>query len=637
MPVLSSVPKAFIENSFRRCERYGLDPDQRFSRLILEGQRLADRLHRNRTLIEIATPFISQLCDFLEGTSFFAILTDRDGCILTVLGDEDIVRDATDLKMIPGAFMDERNIGTNAMGTCLAEGVPLQVSGSEHFITAYHRWTCSGSPIRDTDGTVLGALDVTGNCLDVHQHTLGMVAAAVNAIERTLELHSTNAFLRRNSLFTEKLMNSIQAGILSCGLDGTVLTVNSEAARLLGIDKAALPGMNFASLLPSWNDILHDLRDAEEFQNRDVLINARTNKLYFNLSAYQVVGEDRVAEAIILIVKDIKRVRKHANDLLGNRAIYTFDKMVGRSPAFLEALAFAQKVADSNSTVLISGESGTGKEIFAQSIHNDSRRRDEPFVSLNCGAIPRALIESELFGYSDGAFTGAKKGGQAGKFEFADGGTLFLDEIGEMPLDMQVKLLRVIEGGTVNRLGASGNIPVNVRIIAATNKDLRTEVARGRFRMDLFYRLNVLPLSLPPLRERTADIPLLVDYYSAKISHKTNRRRVVVTDEQMELLCRHQWPGNIRELENLIELIISTEKFPSDFLAGRLEPPAAPREVSQETASLEGMEKRHISRVLTDFHFNISAAAKHLEMGRNTLYRKIKLYNIPCPNPVSVP
>jgi len=626
------MTKDYISRSFSRCRNYGLDPSVVYSKRIITGRELEEQLQRKKDLILIAEPFIRQLCDFLKGTSFFSILTDEEGCILTVIGDEDILKDAYSLKMIPGAFMDEQSIGTNAMGTALTEGVAVQISGEEHFIKKYHRWTCSGAPIRDSFGKIIGSLDLTGNIKNVNKHTLGMVVAAVNAIEKTLKLRKSNDQLMHSNLFIEKLMNSIQAGIISCNLDGEVLTSNSQISELLGIDKGGLLSQSVSSFIPSWKEIKRAATAGEDFQNRDLLLNTKNSKMYFNINAYPVTHNDGFVSAVIITVKDVKRVRKHANEIIGRKAIYTFDKMVGISRTFSDVVNFAKKIADSNSTILITGESGTGKEIFAQSVHNYSNRKDEAFVVLNCGAIPRTLIESELFGYNDGAFTGARKGGQAGKFEIADGGTLFLDEIGEMPLDMQVKLLRVIEEGIVTRLGGNNYVPVNVRIIAATNKDLTAEVEDGLFRKDLFYRLNVLPIRLPALRERGEDIPLLIDYYSKKISKKLNKREVEITPEQINKLCDYNWPGNIRELENMIELIINSERIPASFPAAHSSQTMPAAEVFRDVQSeaLGEVEELHIKRVLEENNFNITTSAKHLKIGRNTLYRKIRSYGIAC-------
>lgn len=635
--------KDYIERGFRRCEDYGVDPERVYSRRILCGAELAERLAARRELIVTAEPFIAQLCDFLRGSGFFAILTDEEGCILSVIGDDEILEAAFELRMVPGAFMDEGSIGTNAMGTALAEGRPVQVSGEEHFIRAYHRWTCSGAPIRDPAGRVIGSLDLTGSKEGVHLHTLGMVVAAVNAIEKTLVLNAKNEALNRQGRFVETLVDSIKAGIAGADLSGRILSVNSYALEMFGYSRAEFDGLGMPGLLPRWEELRDGALAGRDLLNEDLLVNAKANRLYFNLAIYPILGDDRRPSALILVFKDVKRVRKHANEILGRRALYTFDKIIGASRGLRDALDFARKVADSRSTVLLSGETGTGKEIFAQSIHNASSRREEAFVVVNCGAIPRTLIESELFGYADGAFTGAKRGGQAGKFEIADGGTIFLDEIGEMPLDMQPRLLRAIEEGVVTRVGDSRPIPVDVRIIAATNRELLDEVDRGNFRRDLYYRLNVLPVRLPPLRERREDIPILIRYYMEKLSKKLNRRPVPISEDYMRSLCDRPWPGNIRELENFLELVINTERLPelepneaaaaardegsTGARAGRPRSESTPR----EAATLEDAELMHIEAALRASDNNISRAARRLGIGRNTLYRKIQRYSIRCP------
>ncbi|HWQ31200.1 MAG TPA: sigma 54-interacting transcriptional regulator [Negativicutes bacterium] len=289
-------------------------------------------------------------------------------------------------------------------------------------------------------------------------------------------------------------------------------------------------------------------------------------------------------------------VRSLANRIMGSKAIYTFDKFVGSDERFLEVMEYAQKVSDSRSTILITGESGTGKEVFAQAIHNYSTRREEPFVAINCGAIPRNLMESELFGYEEGAFTGAKKGGSPGKFEIAYGGTLMLDEIGDMPIDMQIKLLRVIEEGVITRVGGTRQIPINVRIIAATNKNLVQEVENGNFRLDLYYRLNVLPIHLPALRERRGDIESIARYFMKSMSKRLNKKEVQLGDDMIQCLKEYNWPGNIRELENVIERMINTQNMPAEF--SRSESAAVDVTVSSRNVLIwnklkSGLLKRH--------------------------------------------
>lgn len=287
-------------------------------------------------------------------------------------------------------------------------------------------------------------------------------------------------------------------------------------------------------------------------------------------------------------------------------------------------------MADSKSTILITGETGTGKEVFAGFIHNYSNRRKEPFIAINSAAIPKTLIEFELFGYEEGAFTGAKKSGQVGKFELAHKGTIFLDEIGEMPLELQTRLLRVIEEGIVSRIGGTEPIVVDVRIIAASNKNLREEVEKGNFRKDLFYRLNVLPINILPLRHRQEDIPLLAEYFMEKLSKRLNKRMVPMTEEEINKLMEYSWPGNVRELENFIELTINLEYVPVHILFREETYNTIATEHTIKNISLEAMEKNHILEVLKINNGNITGAAKVLGIGRNTLYRKIDKYKINC-------
>jgi transcriptional regulator with PAS, ATPase and Fis domain len=267
-----------------------------------------------------------------------------------------------------------------------------------------------------------------------------------------------------------------------------------------------------------------------------------------------VISEPVDTDGFVMILRSIERVQKLVHRMTGARARLTFANVIGESPTLKEALRLARLAANSNSTVLLRGETGTGKEIFAQSIHNSSARADGPFVAINCAAIPRELINTELFGYEGGSFTGADRQGRSGKFEQAHGGTLFLDEIGDMPLDLQTTLLRAIETRTIVRIGGQRVIQADVRIVAATHKDLREEARLGNFRSDLYYRLNVLTINIPALRERADDLPLLVQHFLHRQSRALGRL-FTITPEAMEALPQYNWPGNVRELENMLERV----------------------------------------------------------------------------------
>lgn len=509
--------RMMVEKSQKRCENLGLSKDMVFSRRIIEGRELEIELEESKELIIAAIPFIDQLYKFVKGSDFFIILTDAKGCILNIVGDEGILNDAFKFKMIPGAYMDDDSIGTNAMGIVVNEKIPVQILGADHYIRAYHKWTCSAAPIMDPNGNLQGVIDLTGYSAGVHKHTLGMVVAAAFSIERII----------------------------------------AEGA--------------------------------------------------------------------------VRKKRKMHDHISEGKAVYSFDKIISEDPKFLETMEYAKKISRSRSTVLITGETGTGKEVFAQAIHNNSDRADMSFVAVNCGAIPKNLIESELFGYEEGAFTGAKRGGSEGKFQSADGGTIFLDEIGEMPMDMQVRLLRVIEEGVVTRVGGIKQIPVDVRIIAATNRELAEAVESGKFRKDLFYRLNVLPIYLIPLRDRKGDVALLLEYYMDKLSKKLNKSKIVFDEKEMAKLVNYSWPGNIRELQNVVEMVLNTGKLPGEIFGLHSEfQYVAKNAESEEGYDLQEVEKGYIIKALNECDYNISRTAKKLGIARNTLYKKIKDYSIKC-------
>ncbi|HFL3828564.1 TPA: sigma 54-interacting transcriptional regulator, partial [Clostridioides difficile] len=431
--------------------------------------------------------------------------------------------------------------------------------------------------------------------------------------------------------YINNIINSIPMGIAISDLDGNIKIANGQLLRMFGYSFTEIREKKVSQLFKGWPTVKNIILSKNNFIDEEVFINAKTNKLRFNLSAYPLFDASGEIVDIIYIFNEFRKERKLANKIMGRQAIYTFDKIIGQNRGFKKLIEFSKKIADSKSTVLITGESGTGKEIFAQSIHNYGNRKDEPFVAINSGAIPKSLIESELFGYVEGAFTGAKKGGQPGKFEIADGGTIFLDEIGEMPYDMQTRLLRVIEEGVVSRIGGVDQKVVDVRIIAASNRDLKEEVKKGNFRRDLFYRLNVLPIEIPPLRERKEDIPILIDYFMKKVSKRLNKKEVPIRKEQMEKLINYEWPGNVRELENFIELIINMESVPIKLTNDNFKLDIKEfDDINGETLSLEQVEKKHIIKVLKKYSGNITHSAEVLGIGRNTLYRKIEKYKIDC-------
>lgn len=616
--------KSDIDLSHERCRGFKINPNQVSSKkIIYDDTELQKRFAVNRDLILTATPYMEQLTNFVKGFNFFVLLTDGKGCILNAIGEEKILSEAFSMKMIPGAFMNEENIGTNAMSMVIEIKNPIQVSGREHFIKAYHKWTCSAAPIKDNEGRLIGVLNLTGYIDFVHPHTLGMVIAASNAIEEMLKVKNYNKAQNTNDRHIKNVFNSIPIAIITSDINGKIKICNGCALKMFGSKDKQLRISEIRDLIEDWDKVKNDVCLGKSI-SEEVNIMALRNKFRCHLTANPIYNSSEETIEIVYAFEEIKKVKKKDN----GQAYYTFNKIVGEDENFIKVIQYAKKIADSKSTILIMGESGTGKEVFAQSIHNYSSRIDGPFIALNCGAIPKQLIESELFGYEEGSFTGAKKGGNIGKFELADGGTIMLDEIGEMPLDMQTRLLRVVQEGTITRIGSSKSIPVDVRIIAATNKDLKKEVELGRFRKDLYYRLNVLPIYLPPLRERKEDIPILIEYFLKNISERLHKKDVIIPNEYLKKMLNHSWPGNIRELENFIELIINTECIPSGYFGEDDCENEAFIDINSECLKLEYAEKEHLMKVIRRFKGNITRSAEALGIRRNTLYSKIKKYEI---------
>jgi DNA-binding NtrC family response regulator len=314
---------------------------------------------------------------------------------------------------------------------------------------------------------------------------------------------------------------------------------------------------------------------------------------------------------------------------------YGFENIIGRAPVLLRVLEMASRAAQSDATVLIRGETGTGKELLAKAIHFNSRRKDKPFITINCGAIPKDLLESELFGHFKGSFTGALAHKQ-GKVEVADGGTLFLDEIGEMPHELQVKLLRMLQEGEIEKIGATSPTKVDVRIIAATHRKLEAMIEDGAFREDLYYRLAVIPLELPPLRERMDDIPELVQHFFVKCTRKHSAANLALPTSLLPYFCGYRWPGNVRELENVIERLVVLARGQEITLAElpdslRRERPALDvlhLDLPPHGISLEAVEKELILRALEKCNWNQTRAAKYLDVGRKTLIYRMEKYGI---------
>jgi sigma-54 dependent transcriptional regulator, acetoin dehydrogenase operon transcriptional activator AcoR len=623
-----------IENSHKRSEDYGIEKDSNHSKMILHGDELRKALELNKELIEISKPYIDMVVESVEDRDFIIILTDNNGCILYIKGANEIKDELGKLNLKIGAYMDEKNIGTNAMGTAIKENRCIQITAKEHYVNIFQSLTCSAAPIHNSKGEIIGTLNLTGKSNMKHPHTLGLVIFGVTAIENELYRIKANYILNQTYNYMKTVIENVDKGIMIVDTHGKIININELGLNILDKRNHNLINEDINHIIPNFQNVVDRISKNNKPITKEIKLSHASK--YKTEVIFKGIKHN---EKIIGIVATLTRLKEEnkGNNFTG--AFFTFNDIIGESDAIKNVITNCKIIANSPSTVLIQGESGTGKEVLAQSIHNYSLRKNNKFIAINCGAIPANIIESELFGYEDGTFTGGKKGGRIGKIELANGGTLFLDEIGEMPLDMQVKLLRVLQEGRVTRLGGSKEISVDMRVIAATNKDLKKEVKRGKFREDLYYRLCVIPIKLPPLKERKGDITKLIEYFLNMKSIKLDKDIPVISNELYNKLLGYNWPGNIRQLENSIENIVNLngelsvdiideyeEKVSTNLTIDNKE--ILEENIKEKSFNLEEIEKRTIINAIESNKHNMTKTAKVLGISRNTLYLKIKKYNI---------
>jgi len=426
----------------------------------------------------------------------------------------------------------------------------------------------------------------------------------------------------------ETTIDFVDAGILTVDRHGLITQINSHAKGIFGVSQLHENNTHLRSFLPE--KLVHQLISEGKKITRCEVKTIEPRNIHCMVSANPITIGGKPMGAVLRI-SDFEDLCSTVYEFSGYHAETVFDDILGESEAIRTAKEQAARVSENDSTTLIAGESGTGKELFARAIHSNSRRNGSPFIAINCAAIPETLLESELFGYDEGAFSGARKGGKPGKFEMAEGGTLFLDEIGDMPLHMQVKILRVIQEGAVERVGSVRSSSVDVRIIAATNQDLNRLVASGSFRADLFYRLNVVPISTPPLRERKQDIPLLCDFFLEKYNSKMGKCFDGFHLDSMEMLSAYHWPGNVRELQNAVEYAVNIET------RATIMPTSLPSSIVHRTASRK--QKQTLNEKVREYEFLLikdvlagfdqtvegkKLAAQELGISLPSLYRKLR-------------
>ena len=627
-----AVVRSVIQSSWRRSLEGGIDASGSAAPIDQDREQIDRLIRKNADLIAAARPCFTTVSRMVEGTGAMIVLTDGDGVLVEALGDKATLRAGTDIHLAVGGRWDECSIGTNGIGTALAAGEPVFVHAAEHFCAGIKSWTCAGAPIRDPlDGEVVGVFDLSGYSTIFKPHNAIFVAAIAREIEQALAQRQRE---ERTRLLEAFIANS--PGYGNC--DGLVIVDRLGRATYVNNMPTLSDGRRERSALVACGDrILEgpptDLTKAEGSAFPDALLRLA------DFRPLRLDGEVRGAALVFPSGPSGARPARRA--VPPARLEKAPERIVGECPALRSAVDVARRVARSGPEIalLIEGETGVGKELFARLVHHDSDRRGSPFVVLNCGAITRELFGSEIFGHVGGAFTGSSKEGKAGVFELANGGVLSLDEIGEMPLDIQPFLLRVLEERVVRRIGDTRERPVDVRLIASTNRDLMKEVEAGRFRSDLFYRISMVSIHVPPLRERREDIAPLIAHYNERLADQMGKPPLEFAPEAIEALEAYRWPGNVRELRNVVSrlcLLASTplvrlEDLPHDVRGERRLPCAfddCAKDDPGRGLSLERAERQAVMEALVAEHGNLSKVAQRLGISRPTLYRKIQLYDI---------
>ncbi|AZQ47577.1 MULTISPECIES: sigma-54-dependent Fis family transcriptional regulator [Bacillus] len=588
-----------ISESWYRCKQANVNPHMNKGQKILSSNVFQDQKKKSEIFLDIAIPQLQNMRKTIDELQMMALLIDPDGYVLSLSGNQQTLKRAKHINFIEGVKWTEAAVGTNAIGTALQIEEAIMISGTEHYSVASHSWSCAAAPIHNDDGKLIGVLDFSCPIEFSHPYMLGMVTSIAHAIERECSIRVHQNELHLIHRFLDVIDSEEQ--VVICNHRDVIVSASKKVRERVS----------------NWSRM--KLEDLMQYGLKSKL-------------EVPVYDNDRMIGKCIYVKENKQRnlfsTSKFINEI-------TFPGVIGTSNAFQHTLEEIKLVSPTDASVYVCGETGVGKEYVARAIHENSSRKNGPFIAVNCGSLPKELMESELFGYAEGAFTGARRQGYKGKFEQADGGTIFLDEIGEVPPEMQVALLRVLQERTVTPIGSLKEVPVNIRIITATHKDLLRLVEEGEFRQDLYYRLHVYPLYVPSLLERKEDI----SYFIQDFCERKNWN-VVFPTSICNKLSQHKWPGNIRELLNVLERIYILSQgreicekqisFLLQTMMGNQQQLALQAENKTEHTFnfREKIQRDSMIEALEKTNGNVSLAAKLLDVPRSTFYKRMQKYKL---------
>ena len=643
-----------ISASQQRSYDYGLRPEFDADFSVVPRNEMSLLKEKHRFLYQHALPIMENLYEQIANTQSVILLTSANGTILHSVGDTEFLEKTAQVALVPGVEWSERSKGTNAIGTALELEQPVVVHGSQHFLKANQFLTCSCTPIFDPNGILLGALDVSGDHRSYHNHTMALARMSAQMIENRMFANVFSSEIQLHFHSRPEFLGTLVEGIAVFSQDGRFLSANRSAQYQLGMLIADLKSHTLHSLTGiTISQLANHMMRA---QGAPISLELCNGVRVYCRCDMQLPSAFAGAGFSDIVSPKPAPVAPKKGPLSSLKYLDTGD------PQLATVIQKLQIVQGRDIPVMILGETGTGKDLLAQAIHNDSTRAEGKFVSVNCASIPESLIESELFGYEEGAFTGARKKGAIGYIQAAHGGTLFLDEIGDMPLHLQARLLRVLQERKVTPLGGGKEISVDVAVICATNKNLKQMIANGEFREDLYYRLNGLVVRLPALRERR-DFDCVTDKILNSLSGADAHLRI--SPAVMQVLKAYHWPGNFRQLHNLLRTTVAMAvaqhsatiemiHLPDDFL-DEIEPPVTMAPPSTVTSAFVGVHMdpsfpsvvgdvplpqslptsqelqvlnlndvaiEAMAQALRNARGNVSLAAKTLGVSRNTIYRK---------------
>lgn len=619
LPIVRAHIAEAWRNDFAKC----YSPDTIYNPPMPDSGKLQKLQSENKLMIYVASSVIDTICRTLTKIDFSLQLYDKHGVLLYLNNEQDphnhwLLSPTTKIGVCATA-----GASTNAISLALCHRCACSVYGTEHYLNQYHNSTNCAVPIHDTNGDIISLLNISYLAEARTELLASLAFIGANLIEQQMQNISYNSVL-------ESVFENMNDRVIVIDSHMRITLANNRFRDMLGESAIKIIGQDISELFQD-SEFLEALKTGEDINFPDVTLRVDGTAYRLSIKCNAMYSES-VFTGFVLLCQEVQKIVALSQKYIPG-AIMEFNSIITESPEMKQLIHYCATAAKTDASILLEGESGTGKELFAQAIHNASSRKEHPFVAINCAAIPMSLIESELFGYEKGSFTGALNTGKVGKFEQANHGTLFLDEIGDLPLDVQGKLLRVLESHKVLRIGAKDETSLDIRIVAATNRNLQEMVDSHNFRADLFYRLNVMYFAIPPLRRRYGDIQLLAEYFLNSLNRENNTSKYFAEDTILRM-NQYFWRGNVRELQNAIMRAYhmcssqGSEEITYHHLILLDTADETSRKLSSSVSSLKSAERQIIEQTLKANDGNIKNAAKALDMPLSTMYKRIKQYEI---------